>query len=203
MQIVPVIDLRQNLVVHAIAGDRKNYKPIDSEIFSSPNPIDVINGYLKILNFKSIYIADLDALEQLGDNTEIINSICDQYPNIEIWLDCGISLAKNYLQKNIYANLRLILSSESISTISTFTNLLNQYSQHAFILSLDFKSNKLLGTNDIFNCRDHWPKDVIVLLCQSSFPLRKSVTLHFLANKILTMKFLPGEKFPFGWESLI
>ncbi len=162
MKIIPVIDLYKGLVVHAVAGNRKNYKTIDSKICSSANPFDVVEGYLDLFSFKSIYIADLDALEQQGDNTKIIKLLCNKYPNIEVWLDCGTSTEK-YLQQEIYNNLRLILSSESITTTSVFTTLLDQYSEHRFILSLDYKANELLGTNDLFNTKKYWPKDLIVL----------------------------------------
>ena len=93
MQIIPVIDLYKGLVVQAIAGNRRNYKAINSKICSSANPSDVIDGFLSVFNFKAIYIADLDALESQGDNYEIIKTLCNKYPNTEIWLDCGTSLA--------------------------------------------------------------------------------------------------------------
>ena len=162
MQIIPVIDLYKGLVVHAVSGDRNNYKAINSKICSSADPFDVVESYLNLFNFKSIYIADLDALEQQGNNSEVVKSICNTFSNVEIWLDCGISIEK-YLLQEPYDNLRLILSSESIDTSSTFITILDQYSEHCFILSLDYKANELLGTDDLFNIKKYWPKDVVVL----------------------------------------
>ena len=163
MQIIPVIDLYKGLVVQAIAGDRENYKAIDSKICSSANPSDVIDGFLSVFNFKTVYIADLDALECQGDNYEIIKTLCNKYPNTEIWLDCGLSSAGHYLKQAIEINLRFILSSETINSVSIFTDLMNKYSDHRFILSLDFKNNDFLGTHDLFELKNQWPKDVIIL----------------------------------------
>ena len=162
MQIIPVIDLHKGLVVHAVAGNRKNYKAIDSKICTSANPLDVVDGYLSLFNFKSIYVADLDALEQQGDNAETVALVCNKYPNLEIWLDSGTSFINHYLQFG-QNNLRLILSSESISSISVYTSLIKQHAEHNFILSLDFKTNKLLGNNDLLKIKTRWPDDVIVL----------------------------------------
>ncbi|MBT8112240.1 MAG: hypothetical protein KJO47_01045 [Gammaproteobacteria bacterium] len=163
MLIVPVIDLCKGIVVHALKGNRKEYKAIDSKLCSSASPLVVINAYLKVFNFNSIYIADLDALEQQDGQIEIIESICSKYPELEIWLDTGSLLIEHYLQNTKLQNLRLILSSESLSSADSFSSLLVQYPQHNFILSLDYKADKLLGPQELLQYKQQWPKDVIVL----------------------------------------
>ena len=97
MLIVPVIDLYQGIVVHAVKGNRKKYRAINSALSSSSNPLDVINNLLAVFNFKSIYIADLDALEHQSNNVSVVEAICKKYPYIEIWLDTGFSLVEHYL----------------------------------------------------------------------------------------------------------
>ncbi|MFK7816204.1 MAG: HisA/HisF-related TIM barrel protein, partial [Gammaproteobacteria bacterium] len=120
MLTVPVLDLSQGIVVHAVQGKRDQYQAISSNICDSPNPIDVINGLLKVFNFKSLYIADLDALEHLGNHFNIIESICHTFPDVEIWIDAGYLLIEHYLRKSNIENLRIILSSESLPSIDAF-----------------------------------------------------------------------------------
>jgi len=163
MLIIPVIDLCKGIVVHAIQGNRKEYRPIDSKICLSPAPLDVISGFLEIFNFKSIYIADLDALEHQGENAKFVESICKKFPNIEFWLDTGTSYIDRYLQNPYFKNLRLILSSESMTSVASFTSYLKNYPQHHFILSLDYKDGSLLGPQELLQFTQQWPKDVIVL----------------------------------------
>jgi len=163
MLIIPVIDLRKGAVVHAIQGNRKEYQPIYSKLCHSPAPLEVIRGFLEIFNFKSVYIADLDALENQGENVKLIESICKKYPNLEIWLDTGTSYVDRYLQNPCFTNLRLILSSESITSVTSFTSYLQKHPQHNFILSLDFKNDSLLGPQELLEATQHWPKDIIVL----------------------------------------
>ncbi|QMU61014.1 MAG: hypothetical protein GKR92_04585 [Gammaproteobacteria bacterium] len=163
MLIVPVIDLCKGIVVHAIEGNRKEYQAIESKLCSSADPLDVISGFLKVFNFKSIYIADLDALEQQNAHLKIVESICNKHPELEVWLDTGPSLIEHYLQKTDFHNLRLILSSESLPSVTTFSSLLDQYPQHNFLLSLDYKANTLLGPQGLLQHKQQWPEDVIVL----------------------------------------
>lgn len=163
MQIVPVLDLCKGIVVHAVKGNRKEYRAINSALSSSPKPLDVISDFLKVYRFKSIYIADLDALEQQGNNVAVIESICARYPDIEVWLDTGFTLVEHYLQNLNSCNLRLILSSESLPSTSSFASLINHKPPHNFILSLDYKADKLLSNFDLLQIKQQWPKDIIVL----------------------------------------
>ena len=163
MLIIPVIDLSKGIVVHAIKGNRKEYRAIESKLSPTPKPYDVITGFLDIFDFNTIYIADLDALEQQGDHVKIIETICLNYPDLEIWLDTGSALLVHYLQNYNFSNLRLILSSESLISTEDFVSYIKSYPEHKFILSLDFKDNALLGPQEILHAKQCWPKDVIVL----------------------------------------
>jgi len=163
MQIIPVLDLSKGIVVHAVQGKRELYRPIISKLCPSSNPLNIINCFLNLYSFKKIYIADLDALEQLNDNTNTIKSICKEFPNLEIWLDTGTSLINHYLEDSGFDKLRVILSTESLSSTHALENFINHYNQHHFIMSIDFKSNKFLGSKELLQKRQHWPLDIIIL----------------------------------------
>ena len=163
MQIVPVLDLSKGLVVHAKKGDRENYQPISSRLCSSAKPIEIVNLLFDLHSFKSLYIADLDALQKQGENTEIIESICNQYPEIEIWLDTGTNLIKHYLESLNLNSLRLILSTESIESISSFASIIDTYPTHNFLLSIDYRSSNILGLNILDQPDPIFPADILVL----------------------------------------
>lgn len=163
MQIIPVLDLSRGLVVHAKMGNRKNYLPINSHLCPSSNPIEIIKCFLNLYTFKSIYIADLDALQHQSENVDIIESICIVYPKLEIWLDTGLSLIKHYLENPKSDSLRIILSTESIDSISTFISLMNNYAHHSFIFSIDYKSGAILGPRDLLLAKEQWPTDILIL----------------------------------------
>jgi len=162
MQIIPVIDLLNGLVVHAKKGERQYYKPINSLLINSSKPLEMVAALLDYYPFQQLYIADLNAIQKLGDNHyNLIESIAHYFPNLKLWIDAGIS-NKTELDfwNNIYSN--LIFASESFSRIENFLTLKNM--QHLnFILSLDFMVNGYIGPAELLKNSQYWPKDVIVM----------------------------------------
>ena len=163
MHIIPVIDISKGVVVHAVKGDRDKYRPITSQLCTSANPIEVINGFLDIYDFRTVYIADLDALQQQGNNTGIIRSISNTYPELEIWLDSGLALMGHYIEDLMLAPLRMILATESMGSISTFTSTVNKYASHRFILSIDYIAGKILGPYEKLQVQSQLPADILIL----------------------------------------
>ena len=95
MQVIPAIDLmqgpsNQTLVMHAKFGLRSHYQPISSCLSLSALPIDIVTGLLELYPFETIYIADLDAICGTGNQQAAIDEISEQFPQLIIWLDCGI-----------------------------------------------------------------------------------------------------------------
>lgn len=73
VEVIPVLDIMNGLVVRAIAGRREEYKPLESSILSrKPDPLSILNG-LKNIGFRTIYIADLDAIMDREDNRYVID----------------------------------------------------------------------------------------------------------------------------------
>lgn len=87
MEVIPVLDIMNGLVVHAIAGHREKYRPIENSVISdNPYPSSILSG-LKNLGFTTVYIADLDAIMKRGDNTDVINMA--ERLNFKVLADIG------------------------------------------------------------------------------------------------------------------
>ena len=78
MDIIPVLDILNNKVVKAIKGDRANYESIDSKLYNSIEPIEIINQLSKRYAPHTIYIADLDAItsKKVHHNCKFYILIC-------------------------------------------------------------------------------------------------------------------------------
>ena len=189
MKIIPVLDLFDGLVVHAVKGKRENYKPIDSKLCGSPDPIQIIQCLLSHYNFSCIYVADLDALESFGDNKEIIKSIIKTFPKLEIWLDTGDNLINYYLDTHANDKIRVILSTESIKSYSNYCNYLKSYPLHHFILSLDYISGEILGPGELVSSESRWPRDVLILNLDRVGSNKGIRFPRQIDNKSLTKKF--------------
>ena len=62
MQVIPVLDLIGGLVVRARMGDRDAYRPIETPLSPTPDPVAVAEGLMRLGSFPTLYIADLDAI---------------------------------------------------------------------------------------------------------------------------------------------
>jgi len=72
IKVIPVIDVMNNVVVHAIAGEREKYKPLESSVLvEKPNPYKLLEK-LKDLGFDEVYIADLDSIMSRGNNFRVV-----------------------------------------------------------------------------------------------------------------------------------
>jgi phosphoribosylformimino-5-aminoimidazole carboxamide ribotide isomerase len=187
MLTVPVVDLSNGIVVQAVAGKREKYQAIRSKICNSSDPLEVINGILNIFKFKTLYIADLDALEQKGNHYDILATISNTFPDLEIWIDTGYLLIHHYLYREKLKNVRIILPSESLPSLDSYLSTINQFSHHDFILSLDYKSGQFLGLKELLQYKEYWPKDVIVINLnsvgmESGVCIPTDLNLNTLAN---------------------
>ncbi|MDO9151973.1 MAG: HisA/HisF-related TIM barrel protein [Methylotenera sp.] len=169
MQIIPVIDLLNGIVVHAKKGDRQHYLPITSQLTLSSEPLDIVAALLMLHPFEQLYIADLNAIQKISNpnttsqsnNFSIIELISLRYPNLTIWVDAGISnIAEFILWSSLHV--KLILGSENFSSIEQYiTSYPESNTQH--ILSLDFMPNGYQGPLALLENTTYWPQEVIIM----------------------------------------
>ena len=156
MQLIPVIDLKDGQVVHAVRGDRNSYQPIHqhSTLVSSSRIEDVITSFLNLYPFQIIYIADLNAITGSGNHHQTIASLLAQHANIQFWIDNGSQLSD--LGTLSAANYKTIIGTESQQTVPDHGN-------RNFILSLDYKQEQASGHSSWFNNSALWPQHIIVM----------------------------------------
>ncbi|MEM0026933.1 MAG: HisA/HisF-related TIM barrel protein [Ignisphaera sp.] len=135
LEIVPVIDIMNGVVVHAVAGRREEYKPLSkSVVASSPNPIDVLNGFKK-LGCRGVYIADLDAIIGRGSNEGVLDAALNL--SFKVFADIG----RNGIAKKDNNNIVYVIGTEYL----VYPNELDVLSGRA--ISLDMKSNVVMFKN--------------------------------------------------------
>jgi phosphoribosylformimino-5-aminoimidazole carboxamide ribotide isomerase len=158
MQIIPVIDLKNGIVVHAYQGNRDDYAPLKSLICKSSDIFDVVDVFWTLFRFSTIYIADLNAITRQGNNSGLLNNVLSAFPQITFWIDGGYPLSNDdFLQ---LSNFLPVLGSESfqdenVSAISKFNG--------NFTLSLDYSLAGELGAKTLFSNQDLWPKRIIIM----------------------------------------
>lgn len=161
MEIIPVIDLMHGQVVHARLGLRQHYSPIQSSLCTSSSPSAIVAALFELYPFRRLYIADLDAIKGLGHHLDAIMKIQADYPDLEIWLDAGISNIDD-LSTWQSLNLTHVIGSENIATEEDFIAIEGKLSCQ-FVLSLDFNLNGFVGCPELEAQTNYWPDKVIVM----------------------------------------
>ena len=62
MRIIPVLDVKDGLVVRGVAGQRQAYRPVVSRLSPSAQPLEVAHAFRDHFGLSDLYVADLDAL---------------------------------------------------------------------------------------------------------------------------------------------
>lgn len=158
MQIIPVIDLQDGHAVHARKGQREHYLPINSPLCPSSEPRVVLDSFLALYPFSTIYLADLNSITLNGQQDALIAGLITSYPYISFWVDRG------YREDNFtfsgQSNFVPVIGSESLSN-NQFEHL--PQGPEAFVLSLDFMDSTCLGPKELFCQSELWPKNIILM----------------------------------------
>ena len=156
MHIIPVIDLKDGQVVHALRGDRQHYQAIHlhSRLTTCSSIDAVMSGFLSLYPFRTFYIADLNAITGQGEHNALIADLLNKHPDIEFWIDNGSQLAKP--QPRPAKNYSAVIGTESQQAPTGHTD-------QDFILSLDFKQEAAAGDQTWFTNSQYWPQRIIIM----------------------------------------
>jgi len=160
MRVIPVIDISQGQVVHAVAGQREHYRPVRSRICPGSDPVDIVQAFLDIYSFGTIYIADLDAISGRKPNDTCLQQLLDNFPHLNFWLDRGID-NKAEILKSRHPRIQHVIGSETGFSPALLPELLALSPQP--ILSLDFREGKFLGDEGLLQQPEFWPDNIILM----------------------------------------
>jgi phosphoribosylformimino-5-aminoimidazole carboxamide ribotide isomerase len=146
MRLIPVIDLMNGQTVHAVRGDRQNYKPVQSVICDTPDPIMVARVFRDRLDLSEIYIADLNAIQNSGrtNHRDLIAALAGS-EQMAIILDAGISdpeTARAWLRLGVG---KTVIGSETLRELHAVQQLPAQIDPDRLIFSLDMRAGRVLS----------------------------------------------------------
>lgn len=154
MDVIPVIDLKGGVVVHARGGRRDAYRPIETPLSASAAPAAVVAGLRRLFPFPRLYAADLDAIEGRGDHAAALGDLART--GIDIWLDNG---ARDAAALARWPG-TLLLGSESQKDVALLRAVRDD---PRVVLSLDFRGEAFLGPPHILADATLWPRRLVVM----------------------------------------
>lgn len=160
MEIIPVLDLKRGVVVRAHRGQRDHYRPIETPLSPTSQPEDVARGLLSVFAFRTIYLADLDAIEGRGDNGDALARLRHACPGVTFWVDNGIGDAERASRWLEAEPGHLVLGSESLRDLAPLEHLRGH---DRIVLSLDFGGDGFRGPPGLLTDPSLWPRRLIAM----------------------------------------
>ena len=111
MRIVPVIDIKGGIVVHARRGQRAEYAPLNSPLVEGCDPVAVARVLCGVCRTRTLYVADLDALAGEPADESTLRALC---AIAEPWVDAGATTTERAAPLHRAGVARNIVGTESI-----------------------------------------------------------------------------------------
>lgn len=144
-RIIPVLDVMHGVVVHAVAGNRREYRPIRSNRTHSTDPVEVARVLLDATGAQELYVADLDAILQHTSDNDCVTRLAHVFPQTVILADAGIRTLTEPLPWPNLPNVQPIVGTETLTERPAHARIVSEYG-----LSLDFHNGEWLGNRNLW-----------------------------------------------------
>lgn len=152
MKAIPVLDVLNGTVVHAVRGKREEYAPLTSAICTTTNPADVALAF-KSLHFDRLYLADLDAIMAKHMNYALYKRISAD-SGLELMVDAGIAdleKAGKMLENGVS---QIIIGTETLAKLEFVKQAVEAFGEDRVIVSLDLKEGKVMSVSELIQSLD-------------------------------------------------
>ncbi len=152
MKVIPVVDVLNSKVVHAIRGKRQEYQPIRSILTQSVEPLEVAKAF-KNHGFGALYIADLDAIIECSMSFQLLTRIFDA-TGLELIVDAGVTSlerAEKLLDNGVS---KLIIGTETLTKKEFVAEAIRHFGKNRVVISLDLRGDKVLVQSGYDGCTD-------------------------------------------------
>jgi len=168
MNLIPVIDLMQGHVVRAVRGNRQAYRPIQSRLCMSSDPVTVARILCDHCATRQLYVADLDALSGRPAQSAELRTLLQAMPGLELWLDAGFANVDtaDALRRELGAGSQQVVpvfGSESLASRAELERCFTGTRPGEGVLSLDRRDGQRLDAAGCWDAPTLWPRRVIVM----------------------------------------
>ena len=145
--VIPVLDLMIGQVVLAKAGNRDEYRPIETPLTFSSRPLEVAKAIFNQTCCDWLYLADIDSFAGASPNWNVYNELLNY--GFGLWIDANWMVDDRFEQIHekiqFPKRLEIILSSETLTSLDQFS-ILSQLIGKGIqpIFSLDRKSGQTI-----------------------------------------------------------
>ena len=162
MRVIAAVDLLHGQVVRGVAGNRGNYRPIQTKLCATSEPVDVINALRQECGIGEFYIADLDAILQGRRNWKFYEFL--EKEGLIFWLDAGLRSLQQLRELSSRGIRRIVIGLETWSGLKDLKLGLKECKAN-IMFSLDMKGGQLLNQSGIWDGLT--PDELVLQLSQT------------------------------------
>jgi phosphoribosylformimino-5-aminoimidazole carboxamide ribotide isomerase len=154
MRILPVLDVKDGVVVRGMAGRRQEYQPIVSPLTSSCAPAVVARALQKCFGFSEFYLADLDAIGGSAPARPLYQGL--QALGFQLWVDAGVrdtGMAEWLAEAGVE---RIVLGLETVRGPDVVARACRDFGVDRVVFSLDLREGQPLGDLQPWDWADAW-----------------------------------------------
>ena len=142
MRVIPVIDLKRGVAVHAVRGDRERYRPLRSRIAEGSDPVAVTRAVRDRFGLDELYVADLDAIAGEGGHPDVVAALARE---ARVLVDAGVAPPGAVAALLDLGAARVVIGTESLPEVAAFAALRAALPEAPLVVSLDLRGGRVLS----------------------------------------------------------
>jgi phosphoribosylformimino-5-aminoimidazole carboxamide ribotide isomerase len=142
MRVIPVIDLKGGVAVHAVRGERERYRPLRSSIADGADPVPVARAVRAALGLDELYVADLDAIAGGPGHPELLAALAGEARTM---VDAGAVTPAAVARLIELGAARVIVGTESLPGVDALRRLRAERPDAPLVVSLDLHAGAVLS----------------------------------------------------------
>jgi len=146
LKVIPVLDILNGVAVHAMRGERKEYRPLKSVLCASTNPVDVARSF-KSLGFDELYVADLDAILGKSGNFALWGQMGAE-AGLNLMVDAGIDNMEKVGRVLETGVSYIIVGTETLNDLDFVRRAVKLLNKNRIIVSIDLKNGRILSESE-------------------------------------------------------
>jgi len=152
MRIVPVLDLLGSQVVRGVAGQRDQYRPLQTRLVEGSDPMSVATAIRNTFGYSQFYVADLDAILNGEPNPSILQALCAA--RFSLVVDAGIRRSQDAGPIFDTGVDQVVAGLETLESPRALAELVRQYGAGRIVFSLDLRDGKILSNGSAWPNRE-------------------------------------------------
>src|SRR5262249_9370008 len=143
MRILPVLDLMHGRIVRGVGGRRHEYRPIQSRLVRSAEPLDVARALRDHFGLTEFYLADLDAIAAAAPALATYAAL--QADGFTLLADAGLRRASDADPLLAAGVSGLVAGLETLDGPATLGDLVRRVGPARLVFSLDLHDGRPLA----------------------------------------------------------